>query len=84
MTLYRKSGLNTHLQNGLMLKGIHYHTFGDAAYQMRPWLQTAFTQIGETEALSAYNKAMSAVREAIEWTYNDLTKTWTSQDFKRI
>lgn len=27
---------------------------------------------------------MSAVREAVEWTYKDLKQIWLSQDYKRL
>ena len=30
-----------------------------------------------------HNKSMSAVREAVEWTYKDVNQMWTSQDFRR-
>ena len=42
MTLFRQSGFNEELQSHLMVGGMHYCTYGDAAYMLRPWLQVAF------------------------------------------
>ena len=50
---------------------------------LRPWLQTAFPRLPATPQQTLYNKAMSSVREAVEWTYKDVKKMWTSQEFQR-
>eukprot|EP00171_Calliarthron_tuberculosum_P007558 IDg7558t1 len=83
MTLYRESNLDAVLQEALLVDGRQYCIFGDSAYVLKPWLQTAFPRVGSTSAQEAYNTAMSMVREAVEWTYKDLKQIWTSQDFKR-
>lgn len=83
MTLYRESNLDAVLQEALLVDGRQYCIFGDSAYVLKPWLQTAFPRVGSTSAQEAYNTAMSMMREAVEWTYKDLKQIWTSQDFKR-
>jgi len=83
MTLYRQSNLDSALQEGLSIDGKQYCVYGDSAYLLRPWIQTAYSRVGATQAQQAYNKAMSAVREAVEWTYKDLKQIFSSQDFKR-
>lgn len=83
MTLFRESGLNDVLRDGLMIGGNQYCLYGDAAYVVRPWLQTAFNRVGATPEQSVYNARMSAVREAVEWTYKDVKQSFASQDFKR-
>lgn len=83
MTLYRDSGIGEALENVLLIDGKQYCIYGDAAYLLRPWLQTAYPRINATAAELVYNREMSAVREAVEWTYKDVKQLWTSQDFKR-
>lgn len=83
MTLYRESGLGEVLEAVLVINGKQYCLYGDAAYILRPWLQTAFPRTNASADEIMYNKAMSAVREAVEWTYKDIKQLWTSQDFKR-
>lgn len=83
MTLYRESGLGTVLEEGMVIDGKQYCIFGDAAYILRAWLQTAYQSISASPQEMMYNAAMSAVREAVEWTYKDVKQLWSSQDFKR-
>ena len=84
MTLYRQSGIDQQLQSHLTIQDRQYCVYGDAAYVLRAWLQTAFPRADATMHQLIYNKDMSAVREAVEWTYKDLKQIWTSQDFKRL
>lgn len=83
MTLYRDSGLGDVLEAVMVINGKQYCIYGDSAYLLRPWLQTAQPRLHATAAELVYNTAMSAVREAIEWTYKDVKQFWTSQDFRR-
>lgn len=83
MTLYRESGIGAVLEQALVIDGKQYCIYGDAAYMLRPWLQTAFPRVLATPQQVVYNTAMSAVREAVEWTYKDVKQMWTSQDFRR-
>ena len=66
MTLFRQSGLNVELQSHLMVGGMQYCTYGDAAYMLRPWLQIAFVPQSTSAEQLLYNKGISAVREAVE------------------
>ena len=83
MTLYRESGLDGILQSTFNNGGVQYCLYGDAAYILRPWLQTAFPRLGASAEQLWYNKGMSSVREAVEWTHKDIKQLWTTQDFKR-
>lgn len=42
LTLYRKSGLNRALQEALLIDGIQYCMYGDAAHMLKAWLQLRF------------------------------------------
>lgn len=60
MTVDRQSGLGSILEEHLMIGGIQYCIYGDAAYILRSWLQTAYPTTTATPAQLAYNKRMSA------------------------
>lgn len=83
MTLYRESRLGEVLEAVMVIDGKQFCLFGDAAYLLRPWLQTAFPRLNASVQDMLYNKAMSMVRVAVEWTYKDVKQIWTSQDFRR-
>lgn len=83
MTLYRESRLGEVLETVLVIDGKQFCIFGDAAYLLRPWLQTAFPSLNASAQDILYNKAMSMVRVAVEWTYKDFKQLWISQDFRR-
>lgn len=84
MTLFHESGLPDVLSASMHINGKQYALYGDAAYILRPWLQVAFDRANATAAQAALNTAMSAVREAVEWSYKDLKQMWSSQDSKRF
>ena len=83
MTLYRESGLDVSLQQNMVVDGKQYCLYADAAYILRVYLQVAFPRASATPTHRVYGALMSAVREAVEWTYKDLKQMWSSQDFKR-
>ena len=68
MVLYRKSGLGAILADGMFIKGKQFCIYGEAAYMMLPWIQVAYPRTNATADELDYKVAMSAVREAIEWT----------------
>lgn len=45
ITLYQISGLDDGLGDGLNVDGVRYCVYGDAAYMIRPWLQTSFQRL---------------------------------------
>ena len=83
MTLYRESGLDVSLQQNMVVDGKQYCLYADAACILRVYLQVAFPRASSTPTQRVYGALMSAVREAVEWTYKDLKQMWSSQDFKR-
>ena len=83
LTLLGNSGIENILQDCSVVGNQQYSIYGDAAYVLCPWLQTAFPTLTATVAQQAYNKSMSAVREAVEWSYRDIKQMWSSQDFHR-
>lgn len=82
-TLLRKSGLEERLQAILLIDGRQFYLYGDAAYMIRPWLQTAFPRVGATEEQLEYDTGTSAVRVSVEWNYKDVKQMWTINDFSR-
>lgn len=80
-TLYNKSGIDSILEDGLLLSMIRYCIYADAAYVLRPWLQVAFARVGAAAEGQAYNTYMNAGRTSVEWSYEDTRQSWTSLDF---
>ena len=72
MMLYRESGMDGILQSTFHIGGGQYCLYVDAAYIIRPWLQTACPRVEASAEQLWYNKGMSSVREAVEWTYKDI------------
>ena len=72
MTLRNNSGISEALSSCLLVNGRHFNVYGDAAYILGVWIQTAFNSVGASEAETGYNKDMSAVRVTVEWNYKDL------------
>lgn len=82
MTLYRQSRLILSLQGGLVTVGNKYCLYGDAAYHVRPCLQTAFSLVGATLEQATYSSTISAQREAVEWPYKHIKLCFASHKFK--
>ena len=49
----------------------------------RPWLQVALSRINVATQQTLSNQRMSAVREAIKWSYKVIKQLWSLQDYKR-
>lgn len=84
ITLYRQSNLDAVLSSTMNINGRQFYLYGDPAYILRPWLQVGFSRTFATPAQLIHNAAMSAAREAVEWSYKDLKQMWSSQDYKRM
>lgn len=74
MTLCHESGLDAILANELAIDGVQFHMYGDAAYFLRTWLQTAFQGI-LTAQEAAFNDSMEVPRVAVEWGFKDVKQT---------
>ena len=57
--------------------------YGDPAYPMRARLIRPFRDRVSTPKMQAFNRSMSQVREAVEWLFNDVAKSWKFIDFKK-
>ena len=64
--LYRASGLDATLCNGLKVKGIQYCIYGDQSYVIRPLMSTAYPTALATDEQLSFNTSMNAVRIAVE------------------
>ena len=83
MSLYRESGLDASLQQKMVVDGKQYCLYADAAYILRVYLQIVFPRARATATQRVYGALLSAVREAVEWTYNDHKQMCSSKYFKR-
>ena len=57
--------------------------YGDPAYPLRVNLQVPYRCAGMTPQMQEYNKAMSAVRISVEWTFGDIINYFKFLDFKK-
>lgn len=83
LTLMRKSGWDPILSEVLVIDGIQFYIFGDAAYRLSPHIQVPFRFVGATEEERQFNTRMSAARVAVEWHYKDVKQMWSMNDFAR-
>eukprot|EP00171_Calliarthron_tuberculosum_P008950 IDg8950t1 len=81
--LYRKSGLEEHMKTKLIIEGTQHYIYGDSAYVLRPWLQTAFPRSSATSAQLTHNATMNSASTAVEWSYGEVRASFTTQDFHR-
>ena len=58
--------------------------YGDPAYPLRLKLQAPFRGPGLTQNKMLYNKAMSKVRIAVEWVFEDITNYFAFLTSKKI
>ena len=56
--------------------------YGDPAYPMRARLIRPFRDRVSTPKMQAFNRSMSQVREAVEWLFNDVAKSWNSGELR--
>ena len=66
LTLLRSSQIESTLQENMVIDGKQYCIYGDAAYMLRAWLQTAFPRLTADAAQTIYNTKMSSMSEAVE------------------
>lgn len=58
--------------------------YGDPAYPMRARLIHSFTDRVSTPKMQAFNRSKSKVREAVEWLFHDVAKSWKFIDFSNL
>lgn len=66
LTLYRDIGLGAILEEVLLIDGKQYCLYGDVAYMVRPWLQTAFSRLTAMPLQAMYKNGVSEVRVTVE------------------
>lgn len=71
--LYHESGLDNILGDALMVDGVRYYLYGDAAYMLRAWLQTAYDGV-LSPARMEHNNSMKVPRTAVEWGFRMSSK----------
>ena len=62
MTFLHNSVISEAVSFCLLINRKRVYMYGDAAYILRVWMQTALHSVGASEAEAGYNKDMSAVR----------------------
>lgn len=83
ITVLRRSNLEEHVQQSLLVDEKQYCLYGDPAYVLREYMQVGFSGAHLTPQQRAFNKDMSKVRIAVEWGFKDIKKYFTHVDFPR-
>ncbi|KAH6920135.1 hypothetical protein HPB50_028877 [Hyalomma asiaticum] len=66
-----------------LVQGRHYCLYGDPAYPLRPLLLKPYGGASLTPEQCAFNKAMSSVRQAVEWGFGKIAGLFAFVDFKK-
>lgn len=66
-----------------LVQGRHYCLYGDPAYPLRPLLLKPYGGASLTPEQRAFNKAMSSVRQAVEWGVGKIAGLFAFVDFKK-
>jgi len=82
MTLYHESCLDAALASTMTVAVEQFYVYGDAAFMLRPWLQTAFEGL-VTPHQAAHNISMNVPRTAVEWGFKDVKQMCSLLDFPR-
>ena len=78
------SGVLQHLQNLHDNNGQQLCVYGDLAFLLRPELITQYKGANLTAVEKDFNKAMSKVRESVEWSFGQISTLWAFLTSKRI
>lgn len=82
--VFARSGLLEQLQQHMNLPGGEtYALFGDSAFPFSVYLQKGYAGNHLTPAQEAFNARMSSVRQAVEWSFEEITTYWPYLDMKR-
>ena len=80
--MLRESGILQQLHQIMPLNGIFYSLYGDPAYPQSAYLFGGYRNPGDGTAQAAFNTAMSAIREPVEWNFKEITAQFSFLDFK--
>jgi DDE superfamily endonuclease len=76
--------MNAVLARSLVVNDLQPCLVAESDYTLHLWLQTMFLGTkNANDEIQAFKKALSGARVAVEWSYKDIRRTWTSLDFKR-
>ena len=80
--LLRRSGFLTRMQQFCLTAGRHFYVYGDPAYALSRWIMRGFKGVMTPEQ-RAFSKAMSSVREAVEWGFSLIVRDWAFVDYTK-
>ena len=83
--LLRLSGLMDQLEEKqwTTADGLFFALYGDPAYPIRDYPLSPFKGAHLTEEESAFNQAMSSVRECVEWEFGKILNIFAFLDYKK-
>eukprot|EP00171_Calliarthron_tuberculosum_P002898 IDg2898t1 len=81
--IYNLSKLGIEMEEKFVMDGKQFCIYGDQAYVLRPWMQTAFPRHTASSSQRVYNALMNGARVSVEHSYGEVKKHFTAMDFKR-
>ncbi|XP_029831683.2 uncharacterized protein LOC115316464 [Ixodes scapularis] len=79
--MLRESGLYDKLER--LVQGSTFTIYGDPAYPLRPLLMRPYAGVSLTAQQQEFNRAMSTVRQAVEWGFGKTLSLFSFVDFKK-
>ncbi|KAF6211254.1 hypothetical protein GE061_014371 [Apolygus lucorum] len=81
--IFRETGFINQLQRLCENAANQYVLYGDAAYPISDLLLKPFPQTSTEDHAIYFNRAMSAVRQAVEWGFGKVVRDWAFVDFHK-
>lgn len=71
------------MEEKFVIGGKQFCIYGNQAYVLRPWMQTAFPRHTASSTQLVYNTLMNGARVSVEHFYGEVKTHFTAMDFKR-
>lgn len=81
--LFRESGVENEIRHFRGATGQRMYLYGDSAYALKPYMMTPFPTLNITPDKTEFNRNMSKVRQAVEWSLGKTIMLFAFVDYKK-